>query len=174
MACRLLGAFTEKMEGAQNRQLQHQKPTFSGLKGQQKRSGVAGASAGPCFSMLKQNIAGESQAGRGPQKNAGGFTRVAGRSQRVGGSQDGLASGRVATKNQKCSNFGDIFRVQQGGFSRFFRIFQCFLLLFNVFQGVSGFVTLDSDEGPPPRPFHSLVLVKGGFVFFNFKGKIVF
>ena len=37
------------MEGAQNRQLQYKKPTFSGLKGQQKRSGVAGASAGPCF-----------------------------------------------------------------------------------------------------------------------------
>ena len=34
---------------AQNRQLQYKKPTFSGLKGQQKRSGVAGASAGPCF-----------------------------------------------------------------------------------------------------------------------------
>ena len=60
------------MEGAQNRQLQYQKPTFSGLKWQQKRSGVAGASAGPCFSMLKQNIAGESQAGRGSQKNSGG------------------------------------------------------------------------------------------------------
>ena len=73
------------MEGAQNRQLQYQKPTFSGLKGQQKRSGVAGASAGPCFSMLKQNIAGESQAGRGSQKNSGGCYK---------GGQEGL--GRVA------------------------------------------------------------------------------
>ena len=39
-------------------------------------------------------------------------------------------------------------------------------MFFRVFK-------LSSDEGPPPRPFHSLVLV-GGVVFFNFKGKIVF
>ena len=44
------------MEGAQNRQLQYKKPTFSGLKGQQKRSGVAGASAGPCFLRWRVSI----------------------------------------------------------------------------------------------------------------------
>ena len=66
------------MEGAQ---LQYQKPTFSGLKGQQKRSGVAGASAGPCFSMLKRNIAGESlKQGGGPRRIREVATRVAGRS----------------------------------------------------------------------------------------------
>ena len=55
-----------------------------------------------------------------------------------------------------------------------FKVFQNFsvcLLLFRVFQGVSGFVTLDSDEGPPPRPFHSLVLVKGGLCFSILKAK---
>ena len=41
------------MEGAQNRQLQYEKPTFSGLKGQQKRSGVAGASAGPLLFKME-------------------------------------------------------------------------------------------------------------------------
>ena len=55
------------------------------------------------------------------------------------------------------------------GFSRFFRVFQCFLRFFNVFQGLSGFETLNSDEGPPPRPFHSLILVKGGSYFSIFK-----
>ena len=39
------------------------------------------------------------------------------------------------------------------------------------FQGVSGFLTLNSDEGPPPRPFHSLVLVKGGSYFSILKAK---
>ena len=36
---------------------------------------------------------------------------------------------------------------------------------FNVFQDVSGLLTLNSNEGQPPRPFHSLVLVKGGSCF---------
>ena len=108
-ACQWLVGFLEpsrsKMEGAQNRQLQYQKPTFSGLKGQQKRSGVAG----PAFSMLKQNIAGESpKQGGGPRRVREVATRVAGRSQQVGGRQGGLASG--GTKNQKCSNCEDIFR----------------------------------------------------------------
>ena len=31
-------------------------------------------------------------------------------------------------------------------------------MFFRVFK-------LSSDEGPPPRPFHSLVLVKGGGIF---------
>ena len=44
-------------------------------------------------------------------------------------------------------------------------------MFFRVFQG---FLTLNSDDGPPRRPFHSLVLVKGGVVFSNFKGRIVF
>ena len=39
------------MEGAQNHQVQYQKPTFSGLKGQQKRSGVAGPRPALLFEM---------------------------------------------------------------------------------------------------------------------------
>ena len=49
-------------------------------------------------------------------------------------------------------------------FSVFFKVFQCF-------QGVSGFLTFNCDEGPPPRPFHSLVLVKGGSYFSILKAK---
>ena len=62
------------------------------------------------------------------------------------------------------------FQVFQG-FSRFFSAFSIFLWFFNVFQGVSGFVTLNYDEGPPPRPFHSLVLVKQGSYFSILKAK---
>ena len=50
---------------------------------------------------------------------------------------------------------------------KFFKVFQNFSVPFKVFQCFSGFLSLSSDEGPPPRPFHCLV-------FFNFKGKIVF
>ena len=57
---------------------------------------------------------------------------------------------------------------------KFFKVFQSFSMFFKVFQCFSGFLSLSSDEGPPPRPFHSLILVKGGLAFFNFKGKIVF
>ena len=46
-----------------------------------------------------------------------------------------------------------------------------FLRFFNVFQGVLGFLSLISDEIPPPRPFHSLVLVKGGWHFSILKAK---
>ena len=62
------------------------------------------------------------------------------------------------------------FRAQSF-FSRFFRVCQCFSRFLNVFQGVSGFLTFSSDEGPPPRPFHSLVLVKGGSYFSILKAK---
>ena len=55
--------------------------------------------------------------------------------------------------------------------SRFFKVFPCFLRFSNVFQGVSGFLTLNSDDGPPRRPFHSLVLVKGGSYFPILKAK---
>ena len=55
------------MEGAQNRQLQYQKSIFSGLKGQQKRSGVVGASAGPCFDRGPRG----SQEVRGPGRSLG-------------------------------------------------------------------------------------------------------
>ena len=64
------------------------------------------------------------------------------------------------------------FRISS--FSRFFKVFQnfsVFLRFFNVFQDVSGLVTFNSDEGPPPRPFHSLVLVKGGAYFSILKAK---
>ena len=65
------------------------------------------------------------------------------------------------------------FRISS--FLRFFKVFQnfsvFFLRFFNVFQDVSGLVTLNSDEGPPPRPFHSLVLVKGGSYFSILKAK---
>ena len=37
-------------------------------------------------------------------------------------------------------------------------------MFFRVFK-------LSSDEGPPPRPFHSLVLVKGGWYFSILKAK---
>ena len=56
-------------------------------------------------------------------------------------------------------------------FSKVFQGFSEFFSVFYVFQGVSGFVTLNSDEGPPPRPFHSLVLVKGGSYFSILKAK---
>ena len=46
----------------------------------------------------------------------------------------------------------------------FFKVFPCF---FGCFPGFS-------EEGLPPRPFHSLISVKGGVVFLDFKGKIVF
>ena len=73
-----------------------QKPSFSGLKGQQKRS------AGPCFSMLKQNIAGESpKQGGGPRRIREVATRVAG------------LDGSRSVEEQKNRN-EDIFRVQQG------------------------------------------------------------
>ena len=32
-------------------------------------------------------------------------------------------------------------------------------------------LSLNADEGPPPRPFHSLVLVKGGWNFSILKAK---
>ena len=54
-------------------------------------------------------------------------------------------------------------------FSRFFRVFQCFLRFFNVFHGVSRFLSLSSDEQSPLPGFG-----QGGVAFFNFKGKIVF
>ena len=53
---------------------------------------------------------------------------------------------------------------------KFFKVFQNFSVFFKVFQCFSGFLSLSSDEGPPPRPFHSLILVKGGW----YLGKIVF
>ena len=129
-----------KMEGAQNRQLQYKKPTFSGLKGQQKRSGVAGASAGPCFSMLKQNIAGESQAGRGSQKNSGGCYK--GRRKVPAGwgvsGRFGFWTGRDQWGHKKPENkkpeMQQFWGHFQGGFSRFFRIFSVFIA-FQCFSG---------------------------------------
>ena len=59
------------------------------------------------------------------------------------------------------------FKVFQG-FSEFFSVFYRFSMFFRVF---SGFLTLNSDEGPPPRPFHSLILVKGGSYFSILKAK---
>ena len=41
-------------------------------------------------------------------------------------------------------------------------------MFFRMFQG---FLTLNSDDGPPRRPFHSLVLVKGGSYFPILKAK---
>ena len=41
-------------------------------------------------------------------------------------------------------------------------------MFFRVFQG---FLTLNSDDGPFRRPFHSLVLVKGGSYFPILKAK---
>ena len=32
-------------------------------------------------------------------------------------------------------------------------------------------LSFNADEGPPPRPFHSLVLVKGGLYFSILKAK---
>ena len=123
------------MEGAQNRQLQYQKPTFSGLKGQQKRLGVAGAS----FSMLKQNIAGESQAGRGSQKNSGGCYK--GRRKVSAGwgvsGRFGFWTGRDQWGHKKlemqqfCGHFQGGFQ----GFSEFFSVFiafPCFSRCFRV------------------------------------------
>ena len=46
-----------------------------------------------------------------------------------------------------------------------------FFKFFNVFQDVSGLLTLNSDEAQPPRPFNSLVLVKGGSYFSILKAK---
>ena len=46
----------------------------------------------------------------------------------------------------------------------FFKVFQCFSGFFRV-------LTLNPDEGPPPRPFHSVILVKGGSYFSILKAK---
>ena len=66
----------------------------------------------------------------------------------------------------RISSFSRFVKVSQS-FSMFFKVFQCFSRFFRV-------LTLNSDEGPPPRPFHSVILVKGGSYFSIFKGKIVF
>ena len=47
-------------------------------------------------------------------------------------------------------------------------------MFFKVFQCFSGFLSLSSDEGPPPATFSQPSFGQGGVVFFNFKGKIVF
>ena len=44
-------------------------------------------------------------------------------------------------------------------------------MFFKVFQCFSVFLSFNADEGPPPRPFHSLVLVKGGWYFSILKAK---
>ena len=70
-----------------------------------------------------------------------------------------------------------MFRVSRpqrrvfSSFSGFFKVFQCF---FKVFPCFFGFFQGFSEEGLPPRPFHSLILVKGGSYFWGFKGEIVF
>ena len=55
------------------------------------------------------------------------------------------------------------FQVFQG-FSRFFNVFKGFPCFFGFFQGFS-------EEGLPPRPFHSLISVKGGSYFWILKAK---
>ena len=151
------------MEGAQNHQVQYQKPTFSGLKGQQKRSGVAGPRPALLFEMENRRFSYASGQMRPCQLRPQEATLGGRKSTALGG----LSFSGFLTKTEPSPASG--FQVFQGS-SRFFSVFM-FFYGFYVFQDISEFVTLNSDGGPPPRPFHSLVLVKGGLCFSILKAK---